>query len=113
MLPWETPELIRFNLGVLANLKPGEKLTVLKEGEGSGQYTGLGKGRGLRERFKVSSSAIARGNKGETITNRSVYRDNLMAFFEAACTRYSAGDYDKGGDIRKPLAYDQARREVS
>ena len=26
MLPWETPELVRANRGVLASLKPGEKL---------------------------------------------------------------------------------------
>src|SRR5262245_26733726 len=71
MLPWQTPELIRHNLGVLARLKLGEKLSVLKDGEGSGGYENLGRhGHGLRERFQVSSSAHARSKKGETIKNR-------------------------------------------
>jgi hypothetical protein len=83
MLPWETPELVRANLGVVAALKVGDKLSVLKEGEGTTEP--LVGNRGLRERFKVSSSAFARGKKGETITDENLYLNPLVTLFTRAC----------------------------
>ena len=51
MLPWETPEPVRANLGALASRKPGEKLILPNEGEETGEYAPLVGRRGSRERF--------------------------------------------------------------
>jgi hypothetical protein len=83
-LPWDTPELVRENLRVLASLKVGDKLSILKDGEGGNDYGNLVGTRGLRERFKISSSWVTRSTKGETITDRKQYWRPLIEFFQKA-----------------------------
>ncbi len=108
-LPWETPELVRDNLRILATLKAGDKLSVLKEGQGTDHFVG---NRGLRERFKISSSWITRSKKGETITNRALYLRPLVTLFTRAA-ELTIPTPEADPNLEHGLAPAKSRREVS
>jgi hypothetical protein len=84
--PWD-PENIAPNLQTLSNLHRGDHLSVLKDGENTGEGTYTLNGRGLRARFQIEKKmkqAFVRSKKGETILDDEQYLYPLIRFFRAA-----------------------------
>src|SRR5438094_6719950 len=91
--PWDVPN-VRPNLTVLAKLRAGDTLSVLKSGQGSVMKGYLGRGgRGLREIFDVQTGGLFQGmertKKGETLLDDEQYLKPLTKVFRAAAEMWT------------------------
>ncbi len=97
-LPWDEASVPR-NLKVIASLRSGDKLSVLKKGTHPTNYSNLGKGgRGLREIFDrqqggfwAGKRGLERSKKGETLLEDKQYFIPLVSIFQAAVRMWHEG----------------------
>ena len=85
-LPWDTVNLVP-NLVTLSNLRRGDHLSVLKEGENVGSVGSSKGNRGLRARFKIKRGIgrkMVSSKKGESILEDDQYLGPLSTFFIVA-----------------------------
>lgn len=90
-MPW-TPTNLVPNLITLRNLRRGDHLSVLKEGENVGSVSGARGNRGLRSRFKIERGFRKfRGvgeKKGESILEDDQYLRPLSTLFAVAADAF-------------------------
>ncbi len=97
-LPWDEANVPR-NLKVIASLRSGDKLSVLKKGANPTYFSNLGKkGRGLREIFDrqqggfwAGKRGLERSRKGETLLQDKQYLIPLVSIFQAAVRMWHQG----------------------
>lgn len=85
-LPWDQPNIAP-NLTTLSQLRRGDHLSVLKEGENTDTGTYSQGNRGLRALFKIQGKfkqSFVRTKKGESILEDEQYKNPLIRFFRAA-----------------------------
>jgi hypothetical protein len=84
--PWGAKETLDANLETLAQLRVGDKLSLLKEGAGD-ELVGT---RGLRPLFKIQrgiTASFVRAKKRETLLNQNHFQEPLRRLFGEAAYR--------------------------
>jgi hypothetical protein len=89
-LPWDLANLLP-NLETLSQVQPGDRLSVLKEGDNPGTHDAK---RGLRDRFVIKSKfkhGVVSLIKKEKLLDDTAYLDPLETLFREAVTGVRAG----------------------
>jgi hypothetical protein len=111
-LPWDLANLLP-NLQTLAQVQPGDRLSVLKEGDNPGSHDPK---RGLRDRFVIKSKlkhGVVSLIKGEKFLDDDAYLTPLETLFREAVQGVQAGRSSNGTLLRAAhvqVAYDGLKR---
>jgi hypothetical protein len=113
-LPWDQANLLP-NLQTLSRIQPGDRLSVLKDGENVGSHNGNGK-RGLRDRFVIKGKfkhGVTSLIKGEKLADDGAYLDPLETLFREAVRGVAGSRSSNGTPLRAAhvqLAYEGLKR---